>query len=138
MFGVSIRLTMTDTDSAAYQVRFPVFLTTTHTDQETAVQLALHKGDSAGESWGRQNSRSTWKCFCRVLQKCPRIIDRAHFAKDKVYFDPSRKKKVGLYTDEVPLPNMVVSFQACGPKNYQYKKIEVDRGKCNRGEQGQT
>ena len=26
MFGASIRLTMTDTDSAAYQVRFPIFL----------------------------------------------------------------------------------------------------------------
>ena len=56
-----------------------------------------------------------------------RIIDRAHFIKNKIYFDPSRKKKVGLYTDEVPLPNMIVSFQACGPKNYQFRKTEVDK-----------
>ena len=32
MFGASVRLTMTDTDSAAYQVRFPVFL---QRDKET-------------------------------------------------------------------------------------------------------
>ena len=58
-----------------------------------------------------------------------RIIDRAHFMKSAVYFDSIRKKKVGLYNDEVPLPNIIVSFQACGPKNYQFRKAEIKDGK---------
>ena len=125
-FGMSIRLTMTDTDSAAYQVRFPVFLQR-HKLTKKLLFDSPHTRDTVLANLGADKFKGHLELFLSGAPEMSRIIDRAHFTKDKVYFDPSRKKKVGLYTDEVPLPEMVISFQVCGPKNYQLVKNELNK-----------
>ena len=68
--------------------------------------------------------------FLSGAPETSRIVDHAHFVKNCGYYDTSRKKKLGLNADEVPLPNMIVSFQACGPKNYQFSRNRCrQRGK---------
>ena len=136
--GASIRLTMTDTDSVAYQVRFPVFLQRDKKSKELVFKSKKVR-DTVLNNLGADKLKEHIELLLSGAPEMSRIIDRAHFVKNKVYFDPSRKKKVGLYADEIPLPSMIISFQACGPKNYQFKKTKVDKeGKLELDEEGKV
>ena len=126
MGGVSIRLAMTDTDSAAYQVRYPVFLRRVKKTKKLVFPSTKVRKTTL-QNLGADKMKEHIELLLSGSPEMSRIVDRAHFIKNKVYFDPSRKKKVGLYTDEIPLPSMIVSFQACGPKNYQFKKTTIDK-----------
>ena len=50
MFGASVRLTMTDTDSVAYQVRFPVFLQRDKETKRTIILKSDNKKDCSRQS----------------------------------------------------------------------------------------
>ena len=126
LFGVSLRVTMTDTDSVAYQVRCPIFLQRHKLTKELIFSSPEVK-QTVLDNLGADKFKEHIELFLSGSPEMSRIVDRAHFTKDKLYYDASRKKQVGLYADEIPLKNMITSFQACGPKNYQYRKIEVDK-----------
>ena len=65
--------------------------------------------------------------FLSISTEMENIIDRTHFQKHAPYYDPSRKKVVGLYSDEVPLPMLIRNFKCLGPKNNQFAKTNLDK-----------
>ena len=125
--GVSVKLIMTDTDSCAYQIRYVTFLKRIKTSKKLVFASKEDADAVLNLSLGsNQLKRDIESILCgSVIMR--RMVDRAHYEKHQPYFDDSRLKKVGLYTDEVPLPHMVVSFQACGPKNYQYIRTGINK-----------
>ena len=119
IIGVSVKLIMTDTDSVAYQVRYTVQVRR----NKTTGEFLFPSTQAERVFKTRMGSDKFVEDIELILSGTPEmrlIVDRAHYSKDKCYYDGSRKKKVGLYSGEVNIPNMTISFQACGPKNYQY------------------
>ena len=118
--GASIKLMMTDTDSIACSVHVP---------------MLMRRNIDSGKLMFRSNSErdvilsnmgsDKLTAHVELILSGPemrRIIDRAHFEENAVYFDISRKKVVGLYSDEVPLPKMIITFQCAGPKKLPIEK----------------
>ena len=124
--SVSIRLVMSDTDSAAYQIRYPLFLKRDKTTKELLFRDETTK-QKVLANLGADVFKGHIELFLSGAKEMSRIVDRAHFTKDKIYFDGSRKKQVGLYTDEKPLPAVIVCFQASAPKCYYFRTTNVDK-----------
>lgn len=130
MMGASIKLMMTDTDSVAMQITYPILLRRNARTKEIEFLGEKDRIETLS-GLGSDKMKEHLEMFLCGSPEMRKIIDRAHYEKEKIYFDESRKKQVGLYTDEVPLPGLIVSFQCGGPKNYQFKKMDVTKGKSS-------
>lgn len=123
MGGLSLKLMMTDTDSVALQATCTVLLRRNLITRQLEFRNEEEKESVMSGLGSDKMKRHIETFFCCSPEMC-RIIDAAHYEKDAPYFDESRKKVVGLYTDETPLPGLIVSFQCVGPKNYQFKMLK--------------
>ena len=123
--GAEMSLIMTDTDSAAYQLRFPVVMRRNKTTKKLVFANEQRRDMIMQRVLGADNFKKHVELFLSIAPEMSRIVDRAHFDKKSIYYDNSRKKQVGLYTDETPLPKMITFFQTCAPKNYHYRTTTV-------------
>ena len=125
--GAEMSLIMTDTDSASHQLRFPVVLRRNKKTKKLVFENEQVREEMMQRMLGADNFKRHVKLFLSAAPEMSRIVDSAHFEKTTSYYDGSRKKQVGLYTDEVPLPKMIMFFQTCGPKNYHFRQTSVGR-----------
>ena len=88
LFGASINLTMTDTDSAAYQVRYPVFLQRNRVTLELLFDSEATKEMVMG-NLGADKLKEHTELFLSDAPEMSCIVDRAHFTREKIYFDAS-------------------------------------------------
>ena len=123
--GLSIHLMMTDTDSLALQASYPLLLKRNKVTKAISFKNEQDKKTTLSALGSDVMKEHLQSFLCCAPEMC-NIIDRAHYKKDSIYFDGSRKKQVGLYTDETPLPKLITSFQCVGPKNYQFKTLDLD------------
>ena len=122
--GASMKLMMTDTDSIACSIHVPMLMRR-NIDSGKLMLRSNSEKDVILSKMGSDKLKAHVELILSSSPEMRRIIDRAHFEENAVYFDESRKKVVGLYSDEVPLPKMIITFQCAGPKNYQLKKIQI-------------
>ena len=122
--GASIRLMMTDTDSIACSIHVPMLMRR-NIDSGKLMFRSNSERDVILSNMDSDKVKAHVELILSGSPEMRRIIDRAHFEEHNVYFNDSRKKVVGLYSDEVPLPKMIITFQCAGPKNYQLKKIHI-------------
>lgn len=129
--GADVTLNMSDTDSIAATV------TLYHVGRkETDGSLAVMFPDILGSDVAKRNA----EMFLTVAPEMENMIDASVYEKDALYFDDCRKKEVGLYADEIPLPQLITNFVCLGPKNYSYQTrnlkknaTELDAiGRCQR------
>ena len=130
MMGASVKLMMTDTDSVAMKITYPVLLRRNAVTKELQFSGEEDRIETLS-GLGSDKMKEHLETFLCGSPEMRKIVDRAHYDKGKIYYDDSRKKQVGLYTDEVPLPGLIVSFQCGGPKNYQFKKMDVTKGESS-------
>ena len=120
----SIKLMMTDTDSIACSIHVPILMRRNINSGKLMFRSNSER-DAILSNMGSEKLKAHVELILSGSPEMRRIIDRAHFEEDAVYFGESRKKVVGLYSDKVPLPKMIITFQCSGPKNYQLKKIHI-------------
>ena len=130
--GLSLHLMMTDTDSIALQASYPLLLKRNKATKEIVFNNEEDKEKTLSALGSDVMKEHLQTFLCCAPEMCS-IIDRAHYKKDSVYYDGSRKKKVGLYTDEAPLPLHITTFQCIGPKNYQFKMMNLDKEEGSQG-----
>ena len=121
--GLSLKLMMTDTDSVAIQASYLMLLRRNPFTKQIAFKNKEDK-ESTMSVLGSDKMKAHLETFLSCSPEMCRMTDAAHYKPNTVYFDASRKKEVGLYSDEAPLPKLIKSFQCIGPKNYQFKMIE--------------
>ena len=130
--GLKLELTMTDTDSVTYYLSYLVLMLKDRRTKRLVFPSSQQEDFVLNRCLGVDSFKGQVELLLCASPEMRRMVDRAFFMPEKSYYDPSRKKKVGFYADEVPLDSLILSFQACGPKNYQFHKEHLNEEKTGR------